>query len=112
MKPLAALLYFILAIALTGVPFGMGRMMDGGNHTRQASTLVIDHSAMGPMKHGDAPAHDPSTLHFVLCAACFAAPVVAAPPPERIAFRQAVAAIAALKLHGKSLLPDLPPPRA
>ncbi len=108
MKTGIRLFLVLLALALTGAPFGMGRMMDGAH----ASAQAMDHSQMGHMNHGDAPAHTSSAPHFVMCAACFALPVNAVLPLERIAFSENLNTLPTTILYGEALLPDLPPPRA
>jgi hypothetical protein len=104
----ALILPVLLLLALTGAPFGMGRMMDGAH----SSVQVMNHSQMGHMNHGDAPAHKSSTPHFMMCAACFAVSVMDSSPPERLQAREIVIALPSAILHGEVLLPDLPPPRA
>ena len=97
-----------IAIALIGAPFGMGRMMDSGHQSMQ----TMDHSQMGHMNHGDAPAHKSSTPHFMMCAACFAVSANDGLPLERIELLEIAISLPASILHGEALLPDLPPPRA
>lgn len=108
MRIYSALATLLLALALVGAPFGMGRMMDGAH----ASVQAMDHSNIGHMNHGDAPVHKSSTPHFLMCAACFAVSVSDALPFERVELREIAIARPALILHGEALLPDLPPPRA
>jgi uncharacterized protein involved in copper resistance len=108
MKTGIHLFLILLALALVGAPFGMGRMMDG-EHT---SVQVMDHSQMGHIKHGDAPAHKSSTPHFMMCAACFAVSVMDASPPERLQTREVAITMPSAIFYGGDLLPDLPPPRA
>jgi hypothetical protein len=104
----ALMLPVLLLLALTGAPFGMGRMMDAGNH----SMAAMNHSQMGHADHSDIPAHDSSTLHFAMCAACFAVSTGDNLPPERIKLHETAVALPSAILHGEALLPDLPPPRA
>ena len=109
MRIFSALALLLLAFALTGAPFGMGRMMDGAHSQSQ-------HAAMAGMDHGgkiggEAGDHKSNTPHFMMSAACFAAPVSAAQPLERIAFTETLHPLPTVILHGKALLPDLPPPR-
>jgi hypothetical protein len=105
MKTGIQLFLILLALALTGAPFGMGRMMDGAH----ASVQVMDQSQMG---HNDLPTHKSSTPHFTMCAACFAVSTGYGMPLEQIELREIVIALPSATLHGKSMLPDLPPPRA
>jgi hypothetical protein len=104
----ALILPVLLLLALTGAPFGMGRMMDGAHASLQAT----DHRQMGQIHQGEAPTHEPSTPHFVTCAACFATPVGDGLLIEALELRETALALPTTILHGKSLLPDLPPPRA
>jgi hypothetical protein len=103
------LLPLLLLIALTGAPFGMGRMMDHAHQT----IAMVDHSAMGHqgMHHGEAPADKPSTPHFMMCAACFTVAPAMGLQAETIALAERVTRLPTTILHGKSLMPDLPPPR-
>jgi hypothetical protein len=94
----------LLLIALTGAPFGMGRMMDGAHHTMQ----MADH---GRMAHDDTPMHKSSTPHFVMCAAWFDIYVGETLSLERLARNETMQWMPTVILHGTALLPDLPPPR-
>lgn len=107
MKTGIRLFLVLLALALIGAPFGMGRMMDHAHQTMAA----MDHSQMGHMQHGDTPAHKSSAPHFMMCAACFAVSTGYSLPSERIELREIVIALPSAILHGNSMLPDLPPPR-
>lgn len=104
----SALATLLLALALTGAPFGMGRMMDGAHASEQA----MDHSQMEHMNHSEAPVHKSSTPHFMMCAACFAVSAQSSSLPEPVKLREIVSMLPISILHGNTLLPDLPPPRA
>ena len=100
----------IIAIALTGAPFGMGRMMDGAHD--MAAMQGMSHN-MSAMHHDtDMPKHAAAVPHFMMCAACVAA------VPDTLSMAQIAVLTGVLKagfipqLEGVRAAPDLPPPRA
>lgn len=97
-----------IVLALTGAPFGMGRMMDGAaGHSAMAHM-----DSMQGMDHGDMPAHKPSAPHYVVCAACVAVPVIQLVPVRIVAMAEKPDFLAAKTLDGTRFLPPVPPPRA
>ena len=100
-------LYFLLLMifALTGAPFGMGRMMDRGHMNAHGA----GHMATA---HGEsAPQHDRSTPHYMVCPAFAAAcaPGLAYSVIFILAETPRLAAVT--PLQGMQLLPPVPPPR-
>jgi hypothetical protein len=103
----------LLALALAGAPFGMGRMMDGAHGPAHAA--MLDHSAHAGHHRGqDLPAadHPATTPHFTLCAACIGA-VAQSPQPVMLAVMTGrIEAAMPDLLTGIAKLPPTPPPRA
>jgi hypothetical protein len=64
------------------------------------------------MHHGKVPMHDAAKPHFVACAACASIPADVDLSVLDFTVTASVALMPPTILHGKSLLPDLPPPRA
>ena len=91
----------ILALALAGAPFGMGRMMDGAHGAGHMAGM-----------HGDsAPQHDRSAPHFMVCPA-FAAACAPDIADTLIAILAEAPRLAAVTpIDGMQLLPPVPPPR-
>ena len=99
----------LFALALTGAPFGMGRMMDTAHATYSQTGHIAHETGHSGQPQ---PEHPAQTLHFTLCAACVAslpempaavfllvltAPLQTARPPV---------------ISGLRALPPTPPPRA
>ena len=104
------ILPLLILVALIGAPFGMGRMMDTAHGSTQHSAMAgMDH---GDMVHGKTGDHKSNTLHFVVCSASVAVGPVA-PAAQMLSFAIERRQLPAAKiLHGNSLLPLTPPPRA
>jgi hypothetical protein len=96
---------FLLAFAITGAPFGMGRMMDTA-HAAHASQHMSGH-------HGhDLPTHNADVPHYVACAACAAAIADAAPAIQLMVLQGALEAATANAMTGITSVPLTPPPQA
>ena len=102
------LLPILLLIALFGAPFGMGRIMDSA--AGHAAEYHMNN--MGGMEHGKMPSHEPSAPHYMVCAACVAAPIVHAVPVRLVAMAEKPILIAVEQLDGTRCMPPVPPPRA
>jgi hypothetical protein len=102
---LARLAFFVLiAFAISGAPFGMGRMMD---QTHAHQTM---HAAQH-MHHDKMPAHKSSSPHYMICAACVAAGVPDLSAFDPIVLNAALDASEPSPMEGAHVLPPLPPPR-
>jgi hypothetical protein len=101
---LRPILPLLLALAIIGAPFGMGRMMDqvGAHQTMHASH---------DMQHGAMPVHKNSTPHYMICAACVAAGVQAFSAFDPIVLNATLDDAEPSVFHGADLLPLLQPPR-
>jgi hypothetical protein len=100
---LRQILPLLLALALLGAPFGMGRMMD------QAHAQQTMHAAHG-MQHGTEPPHKSSAPHYMICAACVAASAPAPSAFEPIVLTMALESAEPSALSGVPALPPVPPP--
>lgn len=98
----------LLALAITGAPFGMGRMMD----TVHAGHSVHNHHAMSGHHGHDAPAHDANVPHYVACAACAAAMTDGAPAMQLMVLQGALEAAIPDAMVGIIFVPLTPPPQA
>ncbi len=106
MKRLRLILPLLLLVALTGAPFGMGRMMDmPGSHGAAHA------SAMHGMHHDSEPAHKGSAPHYMVCAACAAAPYSVNASFEFVVLPAELAVPEPSALSGTHLLPPVPPPK-
>jgi hypothetical protein len=101
MPLLRSFVSLVLALALIGAPFGMGRMMD------QAGTHQTMHAAM---HHDGGLAHKSSTPHYMVCAACTAF-VVESPAFELTVLEAELMATVPSSLSGTHFLPPVPPPK-
>lgn len=99
---------FLLALALSGAPFGMGRMMDTAHagHATHISQHVSGHHS------DDVPVHKAGVPHFMACAACAAAMVDASPDGQLMVLQGVLEAEETTPLTGVHALPLTPPPRA
>jgi hypothetical protein len=98
----------LLALAITGAPFGMGRMMDTAHagHSIHASQQMSGH-------HGhDVPTHKTDAPHYVTCAACAAATVDVAPDIQLMVLQGTLQAAIPKAMAGIISVPLTPPPRA
>jgi hypothetical protein len=100
MKTVRFILPMLLLFALTGAPFGMGRMMSG-------------HAASAHQHHqSNAPDKSAPHVTFMVCAACAG---VSAPAQDLAvpAFSlEALTPAVLLEPDGQRSIPLLPPPRA
>jgi hypothetical protein len=103
MRLLSPILPFLIAFAVIGAPFGMGRMMD------QAHAKQTMHAAHG-MQHGTEPPHKSSAPHYMICAACVAASAPAPSAFEPIVLTMALESAEPSALSGVPALPPVPPP--
>jgi hypothetical protein len=101
---LRQILPLLLALALLGAPFGMGRMMD------QAHAHQTMHAAHG-MQHGTEPPHKSSAPHYMLCAACVAASAPDTSAFDPIMLTTAIDSAEPAALNGMPALPPVPPPK-
>jgi hypothetical protein len=104
MRLLRPILPFLIAFAVIGAPFGMGRMMD------QAHTHQTMHAAHG-MQHGTEPLHKSSTPHYMICAACVAANAPGPSAFDPLMLTAALDSAEPAALHGMPALPPVPPPK-
>ena len=104
----------ILALAIAGAPFGMGRMMDTAHDMHAMHGMTHDMSAMNhDMDHDmDMPRHDAAAPHFMVCAACVAAMPQSVVPVQIAVLTGVLKSGHSQRLQGMKALPDLPPPRA
>jgi hypothetical protein len=97
----------LLAFALTGAPFGMGRMMDTAHagHTMYSGQHASGH-------HGqETPAHKADVPHYVGCPACAAAPMDASLDRQLMVLQGALEAEESKLFTGMRAVPLTPPPR-
>lgn len=106
MKRWRLLLPLLLLIALTGAPFGMGRMMD-----LPSSHGAMHVSSMHDMRGGGEPAHKSFAPHYMVCAACAATSNFANTVFEPYVLSAGLAALEPSALSGTHLLPPVPPPK-
>jgi hypothetical protein len=107
MRRIPALLLMLIALALTGAPFGMGRMMDNS----AGHSMIHQAHQMDGMDHGSAPSHDPTAPHYVVCSACLAASAPDAFPVRIILEGDGPISGDLSGIKGSQLLPPVPPPR-
>ena len=97
----------LMLIALTGAPFGMGRMMDSA--AGHDAEYHMNH--MGGTEHGKMPSHEPSAPHYMVCTACIPAPAIHAEIVRLVAMEETRSLIAVERLDGTRFMPPVPPPR-
>ena len=98
----------LLAFALTGAPFGMGRMMDNAHagHSMHSGKHASGH-------HGqETPAHKADVPHYVACPACAAATVDASLDRQLMVLQGTLQAATSNAMAGIISVPLTPPPRA
>jgi hypothetical protein len=104
MEMMRLIFSLIVACALLGAPFGMGRMMDDSNAHQN---MHASHKANDDL----VPAHKSSTPHYMVCAACVAAGVPAFLDFDPIVLNATLGDAKPSAFRGAELLPPLPPPR-
>jgi hypothetical protein len=104
MKAFRLAFFVVIAFAISGAPFGMGRMMD------QAHAHQTMHAAHG-MNHGEMPTHKSSSPHYMICAACVAAGVPDLSSYDPVVLNATLNVSEPSAMEGAHLLPPLPPPR-
>lgn len=98
----------LIALALTGAPFGMGRMMD----TAHAAVDMHEGYGAAHQHHGSQqPDHKSSAPHFVVCAACVAAVPQALSPVQIAVLTGVLNSGFVPHFEGLRAAPDVPPPR-
>ncbi|MGB8818246.1 MAG: hypothetical protein WCC66_10045 [Rhizobiaceae bacterium] len=112
MRYMPALFLMLLALAITGAPFGMGRMMDAGAGHATMHHAGHTFGTMPGMDHGSTPAHQSSAPHYMVCSACVAAPVIFAETVRMAAISETQDMPDDNRLDGTRFLPPTPPPRA
>jgi hypothetical protein len=98
----------LLALALTGAPFGMGRMMDTAH---AAAAMHVGHGAAHQDHSSQQTDHKSSAPHFVVCAACVAAVSQALVPVQIATLTGVLKSGFVPQLKGLRAVPDVPPPR-
>lgn len=103
---------FLFAVALTGAPFGMGRMMDTEHASVMHDAHAMAHHGHRQPDAGHIPGHDPAAPHFAACAACAAHLPLTGEAAQIAVLSGALQTGTTPRLSGIPALPDLPPPRA